>query len=66
MIPTIPYIHHDTNYPIRAPLPTGDQTTIGIEVPLGGESFSATGLMIIDRAWLAVYAKYEVLYCAEH
>jgi DNA topoisomerase-3 len=37
----------------------GDQTTIGIEIPHGGESFSATGLMIIDRAWLAVYNKYE-------
>ena len=37
----------------------GNQTTIRIEVPLGGECFTATGLMIIDRGWLTVYAKYE-------
>ena len=38
----------------------GDQTTISIEVPKNGESFSVQGLMVTDRAWLAVYNKYEV------
>lgn len=44
----------------------GNQTTIRIEIPLGGECFTAMGLMIIDRGWLTVYAKYEVHHTSAH
>ena len=37
----------------------GFQSTVQIEVPEQGESFTSTGLMVTDRAWLAVYYKYE-------
>lgn len=37
----------------------GNQTNISVEIPWGGESFSATGLMVLERNWLEVYSKYE-------
>eukprot|EP01036_Dinobryon_divergens_P030670 gene30670-39948_t len=36
----------------------GNQTKIKVEIPLGGERFSATGLMILELNWMNVY-KYE-------
>lgn len=37
----------------------GTQTDIVIEIPVNGESFKATGLMVLEKNWMEVYAKYE-------
>lgn len=37
----------------------GSQTTISIAIPEGGETFSANGLMVLERNYLEVYSKYE-------
>lgn len=40
----------------------GSQTKVHIQIPVDGESFHATGLMIIERNWLDVYSQYEKWY----
>ena len=37
----------------------GNNTSIGIQIPLGGESFTANGLMVMSTGYLQVYGKYE-------
>lgn len=37
----------------------GNLSTFKIEIPHGGEGFTTTGLMVLERNWLEVYSKYE-------